>query len=129
MFTRGKRMTIVLLKKKKQCTEAGVQKVTILPSVFTKMLELYKERQDEIKRRKIIFLTQQAYQYYYDMQEGQERKPYGIDLPEFILRKQAEKNRRQFAEYNAAQVMLQVIADGRVDECYRKRIKEFLKRR
>lgn len=122
-------MTIVLLKKKKQCTEAGVQKVSILPSVFTKMLELYKERQDEIKRRKIIFLTQQAYQYYYDMQEGYERKPYGIDLPEFILRKQAEKNRRQFAEYNAAQVMLQVIADGRVDECYRKRIKEFLKRR
>ena len=122
-------MTIVLLKKKKQCTEAGVQKVSILPSVFTKMLELYKERQDEIKRRKIIFLTQQAYQYYYDMQEGYERKPYGIDLPEFILHRQAEKNRRQFAEYNAAQVMLQVIADGRVDECYRKRIKEFLKRR
>ena len=121
-------MTIVLLKKKKQCTEAGVQKVSILPSVFTKMLELYKERQDEIKRRKIIFLTQQAYQYYYDMQEGYERKPYGIDLPEFILRKQAEKNRRQFAEYNAAQVMLQVIADGRVDECYRKRIKELKSR-
>lgn len=120
-------MTIVLLKKKKQCVEAGTQKVTILPSVFTKMLELYKERQDEIKRRKIIFLTQQAYQYYYDMQEGQERKPYGIDLPEFILRRQAEQNRRQVAEYNAAQIMLQVIADNRVDECYRKRVKELKK--
>ena len=99
--------------------ESEQSKTIILPHVFTKLLELYKQHQDEIRNRKIDFLRQQAFQYYYDELGEPEIKTSGVDLPEFILRKQAEQN--------AAQIMLQVIADNRVDECYRKRVKELKK--
>lgn len=107
--------------------ESEQSKTIILPHVFTKLLELYKQHQDEIRNRKIEFLRQQAFQYYYDELGMSEIKTSGIDLPEFILRQQAEQRRCEIASQNAAQIMLQVIADNRVDECYRKRVKELKK--
>lgn len=107
--------------------ESEQNKTIILPHVFIKLLELYKQHQDEIRNRKIEFLRQQAFQYYYDELGEPEIKTSGVDLPEFILRKQAEQKRCEIANQNAAQIMLQVIADNRVDECYRKRVKELKK--
>lgn len=105
-------------------TQNEQNRIVLLPQVFTKLLELYKQHQNKIKNRKIEFLTQQAFQYYYDHLLMTETETAGVNFPDFILIKQAEQRRCTIANQLAAQIMLQVIADNRVDECYSKRIKQ-----
>lgn len=104
---------------------AKVQKVSnvkVMPNVFTILLNLYKKKQDEIRAKKIKFLTEQAEEFYYSLLETP--KIADVDLPEFIY----EEQRKKLAKEYASKAMLSVIIDNRVDKCYRERIKE-LKRR
>ena len=99
-----------------------VSKVRVMPNIFTLLLNLYKKKQDEIRARKIKFLTEQAEEFYYSLLETPEIAD--VDLPEFIY----EEQRKRFAKELASKAMLSVIIDNRVDKCYAARIKE-LKRR
>ena len=99
-----------------------VSNVRVMPNIFTVLLNLYKRKQDEIKAKKIKFLTTQAEEYYYSLLETPEIAD--VDLPEFIY----EEQRKRLAKELASKAMLSVIIDNRVDKCYAARIKE-LKRR
>ena len=101
-------------------------KVSVIPNIFTILYQSYKKRQDDIKQRKIDFLEKQAFQYFYDIQEDiiVERNSDKVELPHFIQEQENEKRRRKIAQDNASRAMLQVIEDGRVNECYSMRIKQ-----
>lgn len=103
-----------------------VEKVSIIPRVFTNLFEAYKQKQHDIRRKKIQFLEQQAFQYFYDVQEVSipKAKQNEVDLPYFVQEIQAEKRRREIAQDNASRVMLQVIKENRINECYSKRVKQ-----
>ena len=79
------------------------------------LLFIFKHRKDEINKRKIKFLYQEAFNYYYDVLELLYASGNVIDLP-FAIEKTA-KNK-------AMNAMLKIIADGRINECYTKRIKQ-----
>ena len=99
-----------------------VSNIRVMPNIFTMLLKLYKKKQDEIRARKIKFLTGQAEEYYYSLLETPEIAD--VDLPEFIY----EEQRKRLAKELASKAMLNVIINNRVDKCYSERIKE-LKRR
>lgn len=103
-----------------------VEKVSIIPRVFTNLFEAYKQKQHDIRRKKIQFLERQAFQYFYDVQEVSvpKVKQDEVDLPYFVQEIQAEKRRRDIAQDNASRVMLQVIKENRINECYSKRVKQ-----
>ncbi len=95
-----------------------VEKVKLIPNLFTNLLNQYKKRQDELKQRKIDFLKNEAFKYFYDLLETPQIAD--VDLPEFIY----EEQRRRIAYENASRAMLDVIANNAVEECYKKRIQE-----
>lgn len=103
-----------------------VEKISFIPKVFTNLFEAYKQKQHDIRKKKIQFLEQQAFQYFYDLQELSVPKVKNneVDLPYFVQEIQAEKKRREIAQNNASRVMLQVIRENRVNECYSKRVKQ-----
>ena len=106
-------------------TATKVQKVSnvrVVPNIFTMLLELYKREQDEIRAKKIKFLTEQAEEFYYSLLETPEIAD--VDLPEFIY----EEQRKRLAKELASKAMLSVIKDDRVDKCYAARIKEIKRR-
>lgn len=98
-------------------------KVSNMPNLFTVLLELYKKKQDEVKERKIKFLANEAYKFYYALLETP--RVADIDLPDFIY----EEERKKLAKEYASKAMLDVILEDRVDVCYRKRIKEIKQRK
>lgn len=104
-----------------------VRKVIKMPNLFTVLIDAYKKKQDEIKQKKIETLTQAAFRHYLDLLES-ETKIFKtqvlneIDLPEFMYR----HRREQIAKEKASEVMMDVIENNRVDECYRQ-YKKFLK--
>lgn len=102
--------------------------ISVMPNVFAKLLEMYQEKQNEIRQRKINFLCEQAFQYFYDIQPEPQIKPSEVDLPYFILEANAEKRRCEIAYNNACKAMLDIITNNKVDECYSIRIKELKKR-
>lgn len=80
------------------------------------MYFIFQHRKDELNKRKIKFLYQEAFNYYYDVLElAEAAKTNVIELP-FAIEKNA-KNR-------AMNAVLKIIADGRINECYSKRIKQ-----
>ena len=95
-----------------------VQKVKLLPNLFSNLLKQYRQKQNEIRQRKINFLFDEAYQYFYDLLETP--KVADIDLPEFIY----EEQRKRVAWEKASKALLDVLADGRLNECYSRRMKE-----
>ena len=95
-----------------------VQKIRLLPNLFSNLLRQYRQKQDEIRQKKIKFLFNQAYQYFYDLLETPEVAD--IDLPEFIY----EEQRKRVAYEKASHALLDVLADGRLNKCYSRRIKE-----
>lgn len=95
-----------------------VQKVKLLPNLFSNLLKQYRQKQDEIRQKKINFLFNEAYQYFYDLLETP--KIADVDLPEFIY----EEQRKRTAYEKASKALLDVISDGRLNKCYSKRIKE-----
>ena len=74
--------------------------------------------ESEIRQRKINFLFDEAYQYFYDLLETP--KVADVDLPEFIY----EEQRKRVAWEKASKALLDVFADGRLNECYSRRMKE-----
>lgn len=95
-----------------------VKKITMLPNLFSNLLKQYKAKQDELKQKKIDFLTKEAYRYFYDLLEFP--KLADVDLPEFIY----EQDRKTRAYQLATKAMVDVIAEGRLNQCYAKRIEE-----
>lgn len=95
-----------------------VQKVKLLPNLFSNLLKQYRQKQNEIRQRKINFLFDEAYQYFYDLLETP--KVADVDLPEFIY----EEQRKRVAWEKASKALLDVLADGRLNECYSRRMKE-----
>lgn len=98
------------------------KKVLIFPNLFSNLLKQYKVRQDELRQRKIDFLTIEAFKYFYDLLEFP--KIADVDLPEFIY----EEQRRKIAYQKASEAMLNVIAKKRVNQCYSARMKELKNR-
>ena len=98
------------------------KKIAMLPNLFSNLLKQYKAKQDELKQKKIDFLTKEAYRFFYDLLEVPQVAD--VDLPEFIY----EEQRRKIAYQKASQALIDVIADGRVNECYQKRMKELKNR-
>lgn len=82
------------------------------------VLQKIQDKQNEIYNRKLKFLLNQAYQFFYDAQEPITLSP--VDIPYFLY----EKQRKQVAYDEAVKALLNVVQEKRVDECYRKRIKE-----
>ena len=76
---------------------------------------LLKSHKDEIKKQKIKFLYEQAFNYYYAVEELNYATGNVIELP-FAKEHTAHKK--------ATKAMLKVIADDRVNELYTKRIKQ-----
>lgn len=77
----------------------------------------YKRKQDELTRYKINFLFNTAYKHFYDQYLILHTKRIGTNIdfhPHFYAVRSAKEA--------ATDVILQVIKDGRVDNCYRKRI-------
>lgn len=103
-------------------TTKKVQNVKLLPNLFTNLLKQYKAKQNKLKQKKIDFLTKEAYRYFYNLLEIP--KLADVDLPEFLY----EKQRRQLAYDYAHKALVDVIADGRLNECYTKRMKEIKNR-
>lgn len=103
-------------------TTKKVQNVKLLPNLFTNLLKQYKAKQNELKQKKIDFLIKEAYRYFYDLLEIP--KLADVDLPEFLY----EIQRRQLAYDYAYKALVDVIADGRLNECYTKRMKEIKNR-
>lgn len=104
-----------------------VRKVVQMPNLFTRLVDAYKKKQDEIKQRKIEILTQAAFKHYLDLLETETKifkVPYlnEVDLPEFMYRIKRER----IAKEQANKVMMDIIKNNRVDECYRQ-YKKFLK--
>ncbi len=95
-----------------------IQKVKLLPNLFSNLLKQYRQKQNEIRQKKIKFLFNQAYQYFYDLLETPEVAD--IDLPEFIY----EEQRKRIAYEKASRALLDVLTDGRLNKCYSRRIKE-----
>ena len=95
-----------------------VQKVKLLPNLFSNLLKQYRQKQNEIRQRKINFLFDEAYQYFYDLFETP--KVADVDLPEFIY----EEQRKRVAWEKASKALLDVLADGRLNKCYSRRMKE-----
>lgn len=95
-----------------------VQKVKLLPNLFSNLLKQYRQKQNEIRQRKINFLFDEVYQYFYDLLETP--KVADVDLPEFIY----EEQRKRVAWEKASKALLDVLADGRLNECYSRRMKE-----
>lgn len=95
-----------------------VKNIKNLTGFFSNMLNLYRQKQDEIKQRKIKFLTHKAYKFYYDLLETP--KVSDVDLPEFIY----EEQRRKIAYEKASEAMLEVINNNRINKCYKKCVQE-----
>lgn len=89
------------------------------------ILEEKKAEADDIMRRKIEFLTAEAYCHFLDLYLTRTLAAKIVDLPPFYYTTGAAIC--QEAMYNAETVMLDVIRDKRVNQCYTKRINELKK--
>ena len=90
--------------------------------MFLKYLKIAKEiinrKNDLLRQYKIKFLYNQAFDFYFDMEELKEQKDNVIELP-FAKEHTAHKK--------AMNAILYLISKGRIDECYSKRKKELRK--
>lgn len=89
------------------------------------VFEEVKKKQDEILRKKTIFLYREAYRYFLDLYLIKVANEKRVDIPAFFYEQGIVTCEE--AKYNAERVMLDVIKDGRVNQCYTKRIKELRK--
>ena len=83
--------------------------------VVDRMYEKECSKQNDFNRKKIDTLYQKTYQYYYDL--FQWSSPSGIvDCPDFLY----EQQRRRMSEFSSKAILLEIISDKRIDECYKK---------
>lgn len=90
------------------------------PILFVRNLwENYKRQQDELNKRKLNFLYQQAYINFYEQLLIKHTLRIGEDVdfhPSIYAKREAEAR--------AKEVVLKVAADGRINHCYRARVEE-----
>lgn len=108
------------------------KKVVVFP-LWRRVLNAIQSYRNDIRNRKIQFLLNQAYQEFYNAQvitekciveeNGDEVTIKSVDIPYFII----EQQRRKIAYDEAVKALLNVIKDGRLNECYKSRIKELKK--
>ena len=78
--------------------------------LFANLINVYKQHQDEIRRRKIEFLEKQAFDYFYTL--------YAVfwsdsaEIPQFLQEAQAKK----YAQEQSKKAVLDVIAENRLNE-------------
>lgn len=89
---------------------------------INKLWEDYKRQQDDLTKKKMHFLEQQAFNNFYEqfLILHKNRIGHNIDLPAYFY---AKKD----AEAKAREVVLQVAANGRINQCYKARIDELKK--
>lgn len=92
--------------------------ISLLPNLFTNLIQAYKKHQDEIRNKKIAFLEEEAYKYFHTLYYIFESD--SPEIPHFVHERQAER----YAREQANKVVLEVIADNRLNECYTKRVRE-----
>ena len=98
---------------------------TLQPIVFlSNIWEDYKRKQDDIKRRKLIFLYREAYKNFYSQCYIQHQiriiKSGKVDLPAFEYAKRD-------ARAAAIEVVMTVAKNNRINQCYTARINEYKK--
>ncbi len=102
-------------------------KVLFFPlyNFFHQVFEEVKKKQDDIKRKKIEFLYQEAYRYFLDVYLMKIAEYQIVDLPPFLY----ETGRAICleAKANAQRAVLDIVKADKVNECYSKRIKEIRK--
>lgn len=96
-----------------------------LINYFHHLLEEKKARMDDIKRRKTEFLFAEAYTYFLDLYLTRTMASKAVDLPPFYYTTGAAICSEAY--HNAEVVMIDVINDNRINQCYTKRIKELKK--
>lgn len=94
------------------------QKVSFLPHVFGIILRKIRQRQRDIEQRKIDFLQNVAFQFFYDEIGEIEVRTSGIDLPLFILQEKAKEKRHNLACSKASWAVLNILKENRLNECY-----------
>lgn len=95
--------------------------LAFFPNVFKKLIEFQQKRKNEIRQKKINFLYNEAFQYFYDLQEAKEIiNPGEIGFLPFVW----EKQKRKQAEWEATHAILRLIAKDLIDISYSIRIKD-----
>lgn len=89
------------------------------------LFEEQKAKMDDIKRRKAEFLFNEAYTHFLDLYLTRTLASKTVDLPPFYYTTGAALCQEAF--YRAESVMLDVIRDNRINQCYTKRINELKK--
>ena len=92
--------------------------VRLFPKIFTVLLEKYRAKQDELRQRKINFLLNEAYIYIYSQMELPSVGAF--DLSRAVY----EEQRKSRASEKAAQVVMGIVASGKLDKCYSQTIKK-----
>ena len=92
--------------------------ISLLPNLFTNLIQAYKKHQDDIRNKKIAFLEEQAYNHFYTLYSvfGND----ALEIPGFVHDSQAKRCARECA----VRAVLDVIAENRLDECYTRRVRE-----
>lgn len=100
------------------------RKVINMPNLFTNLLRAYRQRQDELKQRKVNALYQAAYIYYFDYFQMKEmlRERSEIEIPEFLKTEQIKKA----AQERASEEVMKVIKENRINKCF-KHLKQYQK--
>lgn len=93
-----------------------------LQKFFHNMFEDLRKKQNDMTKKKIDFLYNEAYKYFLDVYLDRIAKQQILDLPPFFYT--TGKVICEEAKSQAEQVMLDVIADGRINHCYSKRMKQ-----
>lgn len=103
---------VYLRRKQKKTVETDNLNLVNFP-LFRLVYEKIKALKDDIYNRKVDFLYQNVYRCYYAQLAPAATD--GIDIPLFIY----EEQRKRRASDEAKKDVLNVIRNGKVDECYR----------
>ena len=96
------------------------------PFIWIKNLfNKYKKNQDELTQRKIEFLKNEMYDYYLTLIINRKHSSEKIDLYPAIY--EAREAMNPEAKSLSEEAIISVIKDGRVEECYSKRVRELKK--
>ena len=99
-------------------------KILQLPTnlFISNLWENYKRKKDELTRKKMMFLEEQAYIFFYPqfLKLYADKLKNIVDIPEFYY---AEKDARAFAK----KIVLDLSIKGRIDRCFKARKAELKK--
>ncbi len=100
------------------------RKVINMPNLFTNLLNAYRQKQDEIKQRKVNALYKAAYIYYFDYFQMKEtlKERSEIEIPEFLRIEQI----RKAAQERASEEVMRVVNENRINKCF-KHLKQYQK--